>query len=349
MPLTVGGGVRTVERHPQAAAGRRRQGVDQHRRRAATAHSSREAAEKFGGQCIVVAIDAKTVSRPGEATAGRSSPMAGATPTGLDAVDYAREVVATRRRRDPADLDGSRRHQGTASIWRSPAPSPTRSGAGHRLRRRRHARPSRRRRARGPCQRGAGRLDLPFRRHSRSREAKERLAAAGRCRVDRMAADERFTLEDLDEFLAPARHAPRRTRSYTAKLLLDAGRPTRAKKLGEEAVEAVIAAVRGRRAGADRWKRPMCSIISWSCFAPRGIALQDVMRELERRTGRSGLAEKAARRTVETPAPRPRHAGSRGQERPHGHARASDRRPTTLALSRLHPRRMGGACAPTRR
>ena len=38
----------------------------------------KEAAEKFGDQCIVVAIDAKKVSKPGEPTAGRSSPMAGA-------------------------------------------------------------------------------------------------------------------------------------------------------------------------------------------------------------------------------------------------------------------------------
>ena len=39
----------------------------------------KEAAEKFGDQCIVVAIDAKKVSKPGEPTAGRSSPMAAAS------------------------------------------------------------------------------------------------------------------------------------------------------------------------------------------------------------------------------------------------------------------------------
>jgi imidazole glycerol phosphate synthase subunit HisF len=38
-----------------------------------------EAADKFGNQCIVVAVDAKKVSGPGEAIAGRSSPMAAAS------------------------------------------------------------------------------------------------------------------------------------------------------------------------------------------------------------------------------------------------------------------------------
>jgi len=50
----------------------------------------REAAEKFGSQCIVVAIDAKMVS-PGK---WEIFTHGGRKPTGLDAVEYAREVVA---------------------------------------------------------------------------------------------------------------------------------------------------------------------------------------------------------------------------------------------------------------
>ena len=78
MPLTVGGGVRTVRGHPHAAARRAPT-----RSRSTPPRSTRrafveEAAEKFGDQCIVVAIDAKRVSRPGEPTTGKSSPMAGA-------------------------------------------------------------------------------------------------------------------------------------------------------------------------------------------------------------------------------------------------------------------------------
>jgi cyclase len=54
----------------------------------------REAAEKFGDQCIVVAIDAKKVSRSGEPDRWEIFTHGGRNPTGLDAVAYAREVAA---------------------------------------------------------------------------------------------------------------------------------------------------------------------------------------------------------------------------------------------------------------
>ena len=54
----------------------------------------KEAAEKFGDQCIVVAIDAKKVSQPGEADRWDIFTHGGRNPTGIDAVAYAREVVA---------------------------------------------------------------------------------------------------------------------------------------------------------------------------------------------------------------------------------------------------------------
>jgi cyclase len=54
----------------------------------------REAAEKFGDQCIVVAIDAKKVSKPGERERWEIFTHGGRKPTGLDAIDYAREVAA---------------------------------------------------------------------------------------------------------------------------------------------------------------------------------------------------------------------------------------------------------------
>jgi len=54
----------------------------------------KEAAEKFGDQCIVVAIDAKKVSKPGERDRWEIFTHGGRHPTGIDAVDYAREVVA---------------------------------------------------------------------------------------------------------------------------------------------------------------------------------------------------------------------------------------------------------------
>ncbi len=93
MPLTVGGGVRTVEDirallnagadkvSINTAAVNRREFV-------------REAATKFGEQCIVVAIDAKKVSAEGEPDRWEIFTHGGRNRTGLDAIDYAREVVA---------------------------------------------------------------------------------------------------------------------------------------------------------------------------------------------------------------------------------------------------------------
>jgi cyclase len=54
----------------------------------------KEAAEKFGDQCIVVAIDAKKVSPEGAPPRWEIFTHGGRKPTGIDAVDYAREVVS---------------------------------------------------------------------------------------------------------------------------------------------------------------------------------------------------------------------------------------------------------------
>ena len=82
--------------------------------------------------------------------------------------------------------------------------------------------------------------------------------------------------------------------SYTAKLL--AGGPERAaKKFGEEAVEAVIAAVKGDRAELIAESADVLYHLLVVLKA-RDVALQDVLSQLEARTARSGLAEKAARR-----------------------------------------------------
>ena len=54
----------------------------------------REAAEKFGSQCIVVAIDAKKVSRPGERDRWEIFTHGGRNATGIDAVAFARQVAA---------------------------------------------------------------------------------------------------------------------------------------------------------------------------------------------------------------------------------------------------------------
>ncbi len=89
MPLTVGGGVRTLDDIRNLLLA----GADQASINTAAVSNRqfvREAAEKFGSQCIVVAIDAKQVG-PGK---WEIFTHGGRRPTGIDAVDYAREVTA---------------------------------------------------------------------------------------------------------------------------------------------------------------------------------------------------------------------------------------------------------------
>jgi imidazole glycerol-phosphate synthase subunit HisF len=93
MPLTVGGGVRTTEDIRNLLTS----GADKVSINTAAVNRRdfvKEAAEKFGDQCIVVAIDAKKVSRPGESDRWEIFTHGGRNPTGIDAVAYAREVTA---------------------------------------------------------------------------------------------------------------------------------------------------------------------------------------------------------------------------------------------------------------
>jgi cyclase len=93
MPLTVGGGVRTIEDiRALLASGADKVSINT----AAVARRGfvKEAAEKFGDQCIVVAIDAKKVSRPAEPQRWEIFTHGGRHPTGIDAVGYARDVTA---------------------------------------------------------------------------------------------------------------------------------------------------------------------------------------------------------------------------------------------------------------
>jgi imidazole glycerol-phosphate synthase subunit HisF len=111
MPLTVGGGVRTIDDiRALLSSGADKVSINT----AAVARRAfvKEAAEKFGDQCIVVAIDAKKVSSPGEAERWEIFTHGGRKPTGLDAVAYAREVVllgAGEILLTSMDRDGTRR------------------------------------------------------------------------------------------------------------------------------------------------------------------------------------------------------------------------------------------------
>ena len=93
MPLTVGGGVRTLDDIRKLL----KAGADKVSIMTAAVNRRelvREASEKFGAQCIVIAIDAKKVSAPGAADRWEIFTHGGRKPTGLDAIGYAREVVS---------------------------------------------------------------------------------------------------------------------------------------------------------------------------------------------------------------------------------------------------------------
>ncbi len=99
-------------------------------------------------------------------------------------------------------------------------------------------------------------------------------------------------LDRLAETIA-ARKGADPDSSWTAKLLAK-GPEKCAEKFGEEAVEAIIEAVKGNR---DRLTGEAADVIFHLLvmLAARGVTLADVEAELTRREGLSGIAEKAAR------------------------------------------------------
>lgn len=103
-----------------------------------------------------------------------------------------------------------------------------------------------------------------------------------------------FTLADLFE-IVDARAKADPSESWTAKLVA-AGQQKAAKKLGEEAVETVIAAIEGDKAALTSETADLLYHLM-VVLKIGGVALQDVMGELERRTSQSGLVEKASRKS----------------------------------------------------
>ena len=92
IPLTVGGGIRTLDDiRRMLNAGADKVGIN-----TAAVHNPefvREASQRFGAQCIVVAIDAKRVSGAGETPRWEIFTHGGRKPTGLDAIEWARKMV----------------------------------------------------------------------------------------------------------------------------------------------------------------------------------------------------------------------------------------------------------------
>jgi len=286
MPLTVGGGVRAVEdiRKLLLAGGDK---VSINSAAVARREFVRDAAEKFGSQCVVVAIDAKRVGDHWEIfTHG------GRKPTGVDAVSFAKEVVALGAGElllTSMDRDGTKRGfdiELTRTIADAVAVPVIASG-------------------------GVGELDhlvegvrdghasavlaasiFHFGTYT-IRQAKDYMAKAGLpIRLD-ASASESFTLEQLRDIVA-ARATSDDASSYTRRLI-DGGIPRITKKLGEEAVETIIAACSGENREVVSESADLLYHLMVLLHA-RGVSLQEVLGELQRRTRQSGLQEKAARK-----------------------------------------------------
>ena len=101
-----------------------------------------------------------------------------------------------------------------------------------------------------------------------------------------------FSLSDLEKIVA-SRALASPDESWTAKLCA-AGQRKAAKKLGEEAVETVIAAIKDDR---DNLVYESADLIYHLMVVLKiaDIPLKAVLDELQRRTGQSGLSEKASR------------------------------------------------------
>ncbi|WP_132997368.1 phosphoribosyl-ATP diphosphatase [Sulfitobacter sp. TCYB15] len=101
-----------------------------------------------------------------------------------------------------------------------------------------------------------------------------------------------MTLDDLFETIQSRKNADPSS-SWTAQLLAK-GPEKCAEKFGEEAVEAIIEAVKDDKAGLTSEAADVLYHLL-VMLASRDVALSDVLGELSRRQAQSGLAEKAAR------------------------------------------------------
>ncbi len=112
IPLTVGGGVRTVadvDRLLRAGADK----VSVNTAAIARPELLKELSERFGSQCIVLSVDARTVpqGQPDTPSGWEVTTHGGKRGTGIDAVEWAERGARVGSGGDPAQLDGCRRHQ----------------------------------------------------------------------------------------------------------------------------------------------------------------------------------------------------------------------------------------------
>ena len=101
-----------------------------------------------------------------------------------------------------------------------------------------------------------------------------------------------FTLSKLETIIAD-RASSGDASSWTAKLV-GQGLPKATEKLGEEAIETIVAAL---SQGNEETQNETADLLYHLLVVLhiKGVSVEDVMSELERRTSQSGIAEKAAR------------------------------------------------------
>jgi phosphoribosyl-ATP pyrophosphohydrolase len=140
------------------------------------------------------------------------------------------------------------------------------------------------------------RVDRPFpwaaefprmAKHKKAKRAHKKKRQNGLASVDEHVLDQLFSVIDSRKGADP-------DTSYTARLF-SRGRQQIAKKLGEEAVEALIEGIRGNRAGLIGESADVLYHLL-TLWAASGVKPKAVWGELARREGLSGIAEKAARK-----------------------------------------------------
>ena len=351
MPLTVGGGVRTVEDIRELLlAGADKVSINT----AAVDESATSCARRRTNSAASASSSPSTPSRcrrRASATAGRSSPMAGATPTGIDAVAFARQVAALGAGEllvTSMDRDGTKAGYDLALIRAiaDAVPVPVIASG-----RRRHPRPSRRRACAtampAPCSPPRSSISAPTRSPRPRRTWRQ--AGLQRCGSTGDRAGRQAAGRDDRPSPSPISNAHRRrARRGAADEILHRQAPRRGARAGAPRSLArrpsrrSIAAVQGDAPSSSR-RPPTCSIICWSCCRAPAFRCSDVMSELERRTAQSGLAEKArARLSLDVRAGAACHGSAQ-----HGSARRH--RPTDLSPYRVSRGTNGRGCAPTRR
>ena len=285
MPLTVGGGVRTPGRYPRLAAGGRRQGLDQHR----GGERGRNSSAKRRKNSAANALSPRSTPRKPPSGRFEIFTHGGRNATGIDAVDYAKKLVALGAGEillTSMDRDGTKKGY-DLPLTRAIADAVTvpviaSGGVGNAGR-------SGGRCHRRPCQRRAGRLDLPFRR-SQHRAGQSRawrqpacLSGMSDCSFRRMDDPRPASIHSL------SRRAALRGRSRSRR-----GRARiHPQDAPDEAFRAILAdclAQMTANAGVLRAGRSAKACISCGWPAPAGSGARRIRRSLC-----AGLAGRTAR------------------------------------------------------